>query len=65
MEDRIDTITTAQLGKRLQVGINKAQEIMCAIKSVSDTLSISGLCHEQDYEYWKKVRLGVPAKAKA
>lgn len=58
MDERIDTLTVAQLGKLLQVGTNKAQEIMRAIKSVSDTMPVSGICHKQDYEYWKSIRLG-------
>lgn len=53
-----DTITVDQLAERLQVKQTKAYEIMKAIRSVSDTLGISGMCHKQDYEAWKKSRYG-------
>ena len=54
----VETITTKQLGNILQIGETKACNMMNAIKSVSDTLGITGLCHRQDYDYWLAQRLG-------
>ena len=54
----VETITTKQLAGILQIGETRASQTMNAIKSVSDTLGITGLCHKQDYEYWKAQRLG-------
>ncbi|HHW89648.1 MAG TPA: hypothetical protein GX745_01920 [Clostridiales bacterium] len=53
-----ETITTEQLADMLQTGMTKAQEKMREIKSVSDILQISGMCHKKDYEYWVQLRLG-------
>lgn len=60
--ERIETITIEQLMARLQIGRTKAYEIMAGIKSVSDTLGISGMCHEQDYQAWLRSRLGKTKK---
>lgn len=53
-----DTYTTKQIAELLQVGATTASRVMREIKSVSDTLGISGLVHVQDYNYWLQVRLG-------
>lgn len=50
--------TTKDLQDMLGVGEMHAQRIMREIKSVSDTLRITGVVHVQDYEYWLKIRLG-------
>ena len=51
------TYTTEQMAEILQVCPKNAQQVMREIKSVSDTLKITGLVHKQDYEAWLKVRL--------
>lgn len=55
---RAETLTTEQLGELLQIGTANAQKIMREIKSMSDTLRISGVVHIQDYQYWLSARLG-------
>ena len=52
------TYTTEQISSLLQVCTGKAQQIIREIKSVSDTLRISGVVHKQDYEAWLASRLG-------
>lgn len=58
----VDTYTTKQMADLLQVGMTSAGKVMREIKSVSDTLGITGLVHVQDYEYWLKERLGKGSK---
>lgn len=53
-----ETYTTEQIGALLQVGTARAQQIIREIKSVSDTLGVSGIIHVQDYKYWLSLRLG-------
>ncbi len=65
---KAETYTTKQIGELLQIGESSAGKVMREIKSVSDTLGISGIVHVQDYNYWLQVRLGKGtnyAKAKA
>lgn len=52
------TYTTEQMCQLLQVSTGKAQQVMREIKSVSDTLRISGVVHKQDYEAWLSARKG-------
>lgn len=44
------TLTRNEIAELLNVGISNANKIMREIKSVSDTLRISGLVHIQDYQ---------------
>lgn len=56
------TLTRNEIAELLNVGISNANKIMREIKSVSDTLRISGLVHIQDYQFWLDLRRGKGAK---
>lgn len=62
MELQIESIKTEQLAEMLQLSDDQARQVMREIKSVSDTFGFKGICHKQDYEMWKAVRRGQPAK---
>jgi len=53
-----EVINAEDLAQMLDVSKTTAYNFIAGIKSVSDTLGLSGKVHRQDYELWLKERLG-------